>query len=118
MTPIRKAIQLYRTFREWIGDGRTVPQSEANERSSTCLDCPKHVIKPVQEIMTSKVAGIVQRQLEMKAAMKLSVDREPELHTCGICECWLPLKVWLPIERAREVTPDWQSFPGNCWLHR
>jgi hypothetical protein len=70
----------------------------------------------LQELLTGAYAKRVLAQLELKAHLHLTVDGEEELHTCGICECYMPLKVWMPIDRARVVTPDWASFPEWCWL--
>lgn len=104
--------------RDWLGDGVSATPATAQTRANTCLDaCPKHVEKPLQELITGSAAGYVRRQLELKTHLNMRVEGEEKLHTCDMCQCWLPLKVWLSIERAREVTPDWQQFPANCWLH-
>lgn len=113
-----QAKRFYEARQDWLGEGDAATPEVAQARANTCLACPKHVIKPLQELLTASVAGYVRRQLELKTHLKMRVEHEEELHTCGICECWMPLKVWLNIERARGVTPDWQQFPANCWLHQ
>jgi len=110
--------RFYHASREWFGDGKAVPHEVAEQRAATCLTCSKHVEKPWQEIITGRAAGYVRHQLELKHHLDLHVTREAELHTCDMCQCWLPLKTWLPIERARKITPDWPQFPSNCWLHQ
>jgi len=111
-----QAKRFYQARRAWLGDGAIASQSMAQRRADTCLACSKHVEKPLQELLTSAVANMVHSQLELKNQLEMRVEGEAKLHTCGMCECWMPLKVWLTLERAREVSPDWLHFPDNCWL--
>ncbi len=111
------AIRFFRVRTQWLGDGgQPVPQEVAQLRANTCLLCTRHT-RPVEELLTKPIASIVKRQIEMKSEMHLHVDGEAELHTCGICHCYMPLKVWVPLPIARDNTPDWPAYPVNCWLH-
>lgn len=113
---IRDAILFHRIRQQWLGEGMPVAQDVAQARADTCLACPKHEVL-AREAVTAPIANMTRRQMEVKAALKLHVERESELHSCGLCGCYMPLKVWLPIELARENTPDWPTFPANCWMH-
>lgn len=105
------------TLRRWLGGpGRPVEQAEADRRAAVCLACPRHEALTMEEV-TRPLAQVLRRAMELKADMKLRVEGEERLHTCGVCLCWMPTKVWCSLEFAREVTPDWQQFPDNCWLH-
>jgi NAD-dependent dihydropyrimidine dehydrogenase PreA subunit len=100
----------------WLGGpGQPVDQATADRRAAICLNCPKHEVVAI-EMATKPAATLLRRVMEVKGEMKLKVAREDELHTCGICLCWLPTKVWCGLDFARAVTPDWQKFPEHCWL--
>lgn len=106
-----------RLLKAWLGGpGRPVRQEVAERRAVTCLRCPRHSVEAV-EAVSKPAATALKRIMELKAGMGLQVKREKELHSCGICLCWMPTKVWCDLEFAREVTPDWQGFPAWCWLH-
>lgn len=118
MIKVKDAIRFFKLRHSWLGEGGVpVGLEAAQQRADTCLVCPKHEPRKWQEYVTGPVANVVRGQLEIKTGMKLAVANEDKLHTCGICECYLPLKVWVPLELARQHTPDWQNFPSNCWLH-
>ena len=118
MIGLAQAKRFYHASVTWFGNGeKHVPHVVAQRRSEGCLACPHHVERPLQELLTGIVGGLVKKQLELKAHLELRVEREAELHTCGLCECYLPLKCWCPLDIARANTPDWQTFPSMCWLH-
>ncbi len=104
------------TIKHWLGaKGKPVGQAVADARAEVCLRCPKHE-RGEYEFLTKPAAQSFKRMLEVKAEMKMRVAREDELHTCGLCLCFMPTKVWCDLDFARRVTPDWQRFPSACWL--
>lgn len=105
---------------DWLGDGlKPVSQEEAQNRANICKGCPRNNpgFKPVETI-----AAIIHSWAEKKNEMKLTVIGEDKLHTCSICFCSLPTKIWVPMETIKEKTPQsmFDKFssdaPKNCWM--
>ncbi len=69
-------------------------------------------------MLTAPVANQLRQQIELKANMKLAVEGEDGLHTCGGCDCILNLKVWVPIKHIKETTPLEELNKENpkCWI--
>lgn len=111
----------YRTFRqtikEWLGEsGRPVASDVSQSRADMCLDCKFNVKHPPSEIVGAAVIA----HLEAKHRMKLSVQGEELLHTCGLCRCHLPLKVHVPIIHIRRHTRQTvldaiRAGKKECW---
>lgn len=97
----------------WLGDGgQPVPLAQANARAAICFTCPRHGTNRVKwEALSSTVAD----QLRLKLGLDLHVDRESELHVCGVCDCYLPLKVWTPLEHIL-TSSDTRGLPRECWI--
>lgn len=115
MNPLKQAQQLYRVRTEWLGEGGQ-PSPHAQQRAYTCLQCPHNERRGLEEVLKGAVAGAVARQMDLKAKLVGPLEGEDRLHVCTLCSCYLPLKVYVPLEVARENTPDWAGFPDFCWL--
>jgi len=107
---------------DWLGDGlKPVEQTTAQDRCDVCKSCPRNNpgFKPVETI-----ADIIRLWSEKKNEMTLSVNDEDKLHTCDICWCHLPTKVWVPMETIVGQTPKsmFDKFaadaPEKCWMRR
>lgn len=99
---------------QWLGSGgKPVNADLAQSRANVCLrgavdgagsmvPCPfnKPGAKPIEA-----AAKIIKGQLEAKAELKLIVQGEENLHTCDRCWCFLPTKIFCPIEHIVENTP-------------
>lgn len=111
---------------DWLGDGlKPISQELAQTRSDICTGringnpCPHNNpgFKPVEAI-----AEIIRAWSEKKNDMTLKVIGEDALHSCDICLCSLPTKVWAPMETivARTSQAMFGKFsaeaPSNCWM--
>lgn len=115
-----------KTLLDW-GEAGFVPveQSVAQARSDVCAKsfdgnpCPHNQKKLID--FTSPAAAAIKSHIESKNQMKLSVDGEQNLNVCMICRCWLPLKVWTPMETLLACTPekvlnDFKEKYPPCWM--
>lgn len=124
---LKQAQRAYELRKSWLGDGGVpVPPIQSQSRADVCTGrltgtpCPKHVEKPIQELLTEPVALIVRRQIELKNKLKLRVEGEKSLHVCDACNCILKLLVHTPIKFIEETkTPELiESLPDHCWQKR
>jgi hypothetical protein len=110
---------------EWLVNGICVDQHTAQSRANKCLVCPLN--QPGPKIVDF-VAEAIHKQLELKNAMKLRVIGEKSLHSCKVCDCNLPLKMWPLIEQISLDKDEIQEFKtelekvakteDDCWLVR
>lgn len=115
MNLVRQAQLAFRLRREWFGvGGQPVPKALADARAATCIACPKH--DSTNGLEEKAKRALASRLFKVREELQLSVAREAELHLCGLCGCYMPMKVLVPLEHARSNTPDWGSFPEGCWL--
>lgn len=104
-----------KTITDWLGAGGIcVDIPQAQERTSICLKCP-HNVKG--GIIPESVASAIKRQVELKNEIGLRTKGISDLHTCELCTCYLPLKIFVPLENLgvdeKEAT---EQFPRFCWL--
>lgn len=113
-----------RILKDWLGEGGVpVEQSVAERRAKVCVndcsDSEKGFNKPPNFLqrVTAVVAEAILEQRRAKTNLALKVENEDKLQTCSVCECDLPLKVWVPIsvlqKRTDQQTED--RFPKWCW---
>lgn len=101
---------------DWLGKGGSpVSQETADLRAAICADCIQNDEGPVLERM---VASRVQKFIGLKNDMQLKTPSDDKLKTCGVCDCVLKLKVWMPIAMVLSHTSEEElaSFPSNCWI--
>jgi hypothetical protein len=110
---IKEARQAFKVRKEWLGEGGH-PSPAAQERANTCLACPHHTKEHPLEEAAKRLA--VRLTLDLKRQNGWQVDNEDKLGLCGLCWCLLEVKVHVPLDIARENTPDWEKFPEQCWL--
>lgn len=113
---------------EWLGSGgKPVSQELAQARANVCInDCSdpqrqNHCYnRPPQffQKINAAVAKAILEQRREKENLGLKVENEEKLHTCQICECHSPLKVWVPMDiiMARTKPEIFQKFPDYCWM--
>lgn len=107
---------------DWLGaGGMTVPQEQAQARADVCTGrlsgtpCPKNVAPITIE---KEVAESIKRLVEIKRHVKLHVQGERKLMSCGVCCCHLPTKIWTPLEHIMRYTEmsELNDFVDGCWL--
>lgn len=112
MNPFKAAVRAYKLRSSWLGDGGDpMPASLANKRSEICLKCQfNNPARPIWEAIASEVSKLMRLKLELN----LHVEQEEHLHVCDKCDCYLPLKVWVPIKHI-SATTDTNEMPEWCW---
>lgn len=95
---------------EWFTSGRElVPEAQAKERADLCTRCP--INQPLTGCKCSSVFKIIEKVVPKE-------KRFDGLGVCGICQCSLPAKVWMP-ENVIDVSNEGRklNFPkdGSCW---
>lgn len=110
----RRKLDGLRILAEWLGEGGlAVDREVAQSRADICLVCPKHVRGGE---LTEAVALKIKEQIEFKNVMELRVRGEKQLHTCGVCQCVLRLKCWLPLKKILPTPEEMNDYPSECWL--
>ena len=87
-------------------DRSVVSVEEASRRAAICRECPQR----------RKVAGCPRCKAALKAMVRIPEDvNAPE--GCHACGCYLPAKVFIPIEQLRDEEAL-KAFPFDekCWM--
>lgn len=116
---------------DWLGDGlETVSPELATERAKVCATsgkdgtvCPFNEPPRGLQRVSSAVAEDLRLLMEAKREMKLQTPYDGSLHTCQICACHLPLKIWAPMEHLKRKTPadvleQFKTKWPACWMNR
>ncbi|HEU4344047.1 MAG TPA: hypothetical protein VFU31_21030 [Candidatus Binatia bacterium] len=104
---------------DWLGSGgQPVAQELAQARADVCLQCPKNQEGHFVAKLTAFVAKAIHDQRREKLRMGLRVNGEDRIHTCSVCSCHLPLKLFVPYDviAARTLESEWKEFPDFCWV--
>lgn len=114
------------TIADWLGDGlKPVAQEVAQNRADICSGrlngkpCLNNNpgFKPVETI-----AQIIRAWSEKKNYMTSEVMGEDNLHTCNVCLCHLPTKIFVPMKTILGQTSQAMldkfasEAPRNCWM--
>jgi hypothetical protein len=116
---VRNAASGASILSDWCGEGaEPVDNALANARAQTCLVCPRNQEGHFFAKLTGLVARAILAQRRVKTERGLQVSCEDALHTCTVCDCHLPLKVWVPWKTIFDRThPDkLKEFPEQCWI--
>ncbi len=109
----------------WLGSGATpVDGDVAQKRADVCLTVESGARCKFNEPGFSpveRIAEIIKAQVEKKNELKLEVKGEENLHTCQICWCQLPTKIWTPIDQILSGTPPamiekFRREQPKCWI--
>lgn len=99
---------------DWTGEGGIiVSQDLAQSRTDICLKCP---MNKSGLLLTETVARAIKRQVELKNSLGLRTNGIKSLHTCSGCNCFLPLKIWLPLRNILPEPEERANFDDKCWL--
>jgi GT2 family glycosyltransferase/ADP-heptose:LPS heptosyltransferase len=111
---VRRDIKALAILIEWLGSGGVPVTFElANERAKTCSQCPKN--GPVTKSIENTTAEAIRRHEAVRNATQLRTNYDTRIHNCGVCQCYLKLKVWVPLDHLKD---DPGIFPENCWIPR
>ncbi len=106
-----------RIISDWLGhDSEIVPQELAQARADKCNVCPHN---QDGSALTESVANAIKEQVALKSHLELKVHGEKGLKTCNICQCYLPLKIFVPLSYQTKYmkADELKMFPENkCWI--
>jgi len=105
---VGNASQAAALLAEWLGEGgMPVASTLSNKRANVCLQCPQNADpKWIQKLETAAAKKIM-ALLAWKHQLSPPVEQEGKLLTCQVCDCYLPLKVVVPIKHiTRGTSPE------------
>lgn len=103
---------------DWLGQGGTpVPHAEAKRRAAICLACP---LNQNQQKGMAFAAIQFRRYVASKNQANLHIEGEESLKVCVGCNCYLPLKCWIPMENitpylSEESMAKMREAKSECW---
>lgn len=103
------------TMKSWFGAGmQPVAREQAEHRAAICVQCPQNVDKTASEILGEGMLKTIQAM----QSLKLETSQGDKLKACGICSCWNPLKVHVPLKHItdNEDPEILKSMPASCWV--
>jgi hypothetical protein len=103
-------------LQEWLGEGGIAADQElAQKRTNTCIGCP---LNRPGSFASEAIAKAIKSQVELRNELGLRTNGIKSLHTCQACLCYLPLKVFVPIENlaAYETAETLANYDPNCWV--
>lgn len=104
------------TITDWLGSGgQCVNIPQAQNRTDICIQCPHNIDGGM---IPTVVASAIKRQVELKNSIGLRTNGIKKLKTCDLCTCYLPLKIFVPLDNLgvdeKEAT---EQFPSFCWMN-
>ena len=105
------------TITDWLGaGGHCVSTEQAQTRTDICITCPNNVDGG---IIPESVASAIKRQVALKNSIGLRTDGIKQLRTCSLCSCYLPLKIFVPLENLGVSEQEaLKEFPDFCWMNQ
>jgi hypothetical protein len=98
-----------RALSAWLGaGGKPADHDTAAARMTTCFTCPHNIDKKTVERAIGKVIRDSER---VRHAIGAILPGESALKTCDVCNCHLPLKIWIPLEHLSA-----KGMPEHCWV--
>lgn len=102
---VKKTAAGIKVISEWLGSGlRPVDKSLAEKRGSRCIECSQNSDPNWPQKLDAMAAADIKKLVEIKNDMKLETQYDKQLLTCQVCDCFLPLKVWVPIKHISDET--------------
>lgn len=110
---VEGAMKLIRLLREGF---KAVSPQEAQSRALVCAECPWHMPtnNPIRK-SGKHLGGIVLRR-HVPAGLREQAPKTLDIHTCGLCGCWLGVKVWLGRDDLETPQRIHDAKPPHCWL--
>lgn len=108
-------LRFVRTINEWLWKEKfkLVSSELAHRRAVTCSQCPANI--EVHGCLGCK--GVTRRVAEMLLEDRIGIGDDYGLKSCGVCGCYLPLKIHVPLAIALSSQPAMEDeWPANCWM--
>ena|ERR1039458_5622252 len=103
------------TLISWLGSGGIcAPQEKAQARTNTCLKCE---FNQPGSVLTESVAKAIKTQMQLKNTLGKRTNGIRGLKTCQKCTCYLPLKIFIPLDKLGLDDEDKRKFPNWCWAN-
>lgn len=116
---IKKAVSGLKLLTDWLGSGlKPVNKGLAENRAKVCRGCPMNQLGDFWQRMEGAAAAELRTLIEVKSDLDLHLTNEDKLHSCMGCDCWMPLKVWVPLNHILENTdsPMRDRLHKDCWI--
>lgn len=123
---VRRTAAGVKLVADWVGSGlRPIDKNTAENRAGVCVTCPNNTNPNWLQKIDAALAAEIKTLIEMKNDLKLSTIHDKNLLTCSLCDCYLKLKVWAPIEHiwnntSQTVKDDLSkvitSDGHRCWV--
>ncbi len=104
---VRRTAAGVKLVADWVGSGlRPIDKITAEKRGGVCVTCPNNTNPNWIQKIDAALASEIKTLIEIKNDLKLSTIHDKNLLTCSLCDCYLPLKVWAPIEHIWNNSPQ------------
>jgi hypothetical protein len=116
---VKKAVSGLKLLTDWLGSGlKPVERTLAQARAKVCLKCPQNQLGDFWQRMEGLAADEIRTLIEVKKDLDLSIPGEEKLHSCLACDCFMPLKVWVPlVEIKAHTSPEvMAALDKKCWI--
>lgn len=103
----------------WLGDGlKPVAQELAEQRAECCSKCPKNGDPNFIERLSAIGAEEIRTMMAIRNDLALKTSYDAKLHTCTVCSCHLPLKVFCPLDHitATMSAEIRSALHPACWI--
>ena len=104
---------------DWLGSGlRPVPSRESEARAAICATCPQNQGGNLWQRLDARAADGLKRLMAIRSDMSLMTPYDASLKTCVACDCYLPLKVWVPMPHILANTSEevMGKLDPRCWI--
>lgn len=107
-------IEGIKALNTWFANDPTVVDVElASKRSTVCASCP---LNQKGALLVESVAKAIKRRMEVKLCRELHVDGIEAIHTCSGCSCYLPVKIWFPLQQIYPRESEKKNYDSRCWI--
>ena len=114
-----RAVAGVKVMLDWLGSGlKPVDAPVAEARAQICAKCPQNQEGNFFQRIEGAVAARIKKTVELKNSMKLQTTVDDKLHSCMACDCWNPLKVFVPIDHilAHDSEEVRKKLDPGCWI--
>lgn len=116
---LKKAVSGLKLITDWLGSGlKPVSKGLAEKRAYICRQCPQNKLGDFWQRMEGAAAAELRTLIEVKNDLDLHLEDESNLHSCMVCDCFLPLKAWVPIDHVLTHTSGEvaKELDPSCWI--
>lgn len=104
---------------DWLGQGaKSVPVPVAQARAEVCVQCPLNQDGNFWQRLEAASAEALRKTIEIKNDMQLRTSLDEQLKSCQACDCFNPLKVWVPLPHInKHMSAETRArLHPSCWV--